>query len=1607
MRGAGAAAQGGVGEKWLKINQVVRDSKVAILGLQETHLVDEKREELNKLFNLSMKVYSTADPENPSGARGVAIAINKRLVNTEETSCHVVVPGRALHLTVKWSRQSNMVILVIYAPNDPQQNENFWDTIQNEIRARGLAKPEILMGDFNIVESPMDRYPQRPDQASAVEALQRVCLQWRLKDEWRARYHDERVYTYLQTATGSQSRIDRLYMNPRMAVNAVEWETMGPGFATDHQLVRCVLTNRDKPYIGHGRWRMHSMLLTDTEFCKQVKEKGMKLQEALNALGTRSASRNPQMLYASFKEDVRNIAKARAKERVPKIERKIAAMREDMKELNKTATESNGNAEAACKAALLQSEIVELEVKRFGSKRAAVAARDWLEGETISKYWMRLNKVSSTDETVYELARPGTDPTEYATRSDIMAEIAKTHYDEVQKDDDKPAPEEHRRAIDGVIEVIERSLTEAQRRDMSEGIEYSEVESAIQEAANGKAPGLDGLPSELWKEMITRYKSDKAKRRPAFNIVAAMRDVYNDIVDHGTAPGTDFAAGWICPIYKKSDKRQISNYRPITLLNADYKILTKVLANRLAEVAGDLIHPDQAGFVPGRKIHHQTKLTKMVIDYCEAEEVNGAIIALDQEKAYDKVDHDYLWKVLERLNFPPKFINTIKALYKDATSVVAVNGVLSDSFEIVRGMRQGDPMSCILFDLAIEPLAEALRKSTLRGIELPGAAGRLITTLFADDTTAYLHEQDSYSELKGILQKWCQAARAKFNVPKTEVIPVGSREYRDRVRETRRLSPEDEPIEDNIRIVPEGVAVRSLGAWIGNGVDDTVPWEPIIKKIRTNLDKWQSRRPTLRGKKLIVGLEVGSRTQYLTRVQTMPKSVEDRLEKIIRGFVWDGQKRPPVSLGTLQKKVEEGGIGLLDIKARNEAIDLMWVKEYLNLAPSRPKWAAIADALFARATDPTSRAAGHEALLNPFLQTWDASTHHKRNLPKDLARLITTAKKYDVRVTVRNPDEQIKGLMPGWYHIGNQPGSYKTNTVAGRCLRANHGVRTVADAGMVALRAHRSYHQPGGKHRNMPSCKCYDCTRDREVKGCDNPSRCVQAAQRLIERLRQIWKPTEERLSDGLTLRPTQKRENVVARREGTEVIFNPTVSERAPLAGIFRVFGLEDRAAIDEPATRPRRGFAVEEEALTAYTDGSAKEGGERGPRAGSGIYCGDGHALTTAVRLPSSLPQTNQAAEVFAVSVIAARAPPFAPLKIVSDSEYVIDGLTKELLTWEEQGWIGVENSAMFKDAAARLRARSARTSFQWVKGHSGVPGNEAADKLADEGAEMDANMATQLPPLPKKYLAKGARMTALTQGLAYRGIKDENPGEERLSTSRMVQRIIATVTELSGARMTEAKLWTSLRSPDVARKVGDFLWRCLHDSLRIGKFWRHIAGYEMRAACACCGTEESIEHILVDCDAEATQEIRRLTKAVVKKRTGRDTDLALGEILGATAVTYKGRVTDETQAGALDRFFRIVVTESAYLIWKIRCERTIDRKETPERWHSRKEAREKWYYTLNKRLMLDRTLTSNRFGRKAVSAEAVTKTWEGILNVERNEQEHWLKLKGVLVGRLEQHG
>lgn len=264
------------------------------------------------------------------------------------------------------------------------------------------------------------------------------------------------------------------------------------------------------------------------------------------------------------------------------------------------------------------------------------------------------------------------------------------------------------------------------------------------------------------------------------------------------------------------------------------------------------MHENQAGFIPGRVITDQIRLTQMILHYAEATEENGVIVALDQEKAYDKIAHDYLWLTLEKYGLPTSFINTIRSLYESAETLVIINGESSSTFRVTRGVRQGDPLSCLLFNIAIEPLTEMIRRSNLVGFQVDQLE-RTIVSLFADDTTVYLSENDNVGDLYAILQAWCTASGAKFNLEKTEVIPVRTKNYREQVIQTARTNHTSAPFNENIRIAREGQAIRILGAWVGNGIDELAVWSPIVEKIDSRLRRWDLKKPSIEGRKIIVG----------------------------------------------------------------------------------------------------------------------------------------------------------------------------------------------------------------------------------------------------------------------------------------------------------------------------------------------------------------------------------------------------------------------------------------------------------------------------------------------------------------------------------------------------------------------------------------------------------------------------------------------------------------------------------------------------------------------------------------------------------------------------------
>ncbi|KLO08570.1 hypothetical protein SCHPADRAFT_835136, partial [Schizopora paradoxa] len=185
------------------------------------------------------------------------------------------------------------------------------------------------------------------------------------------------------------------------------------------------------------------------------------------------------------------------------------------------------------------------------------------------------------------------------------------------------------------------------------------------------------------------------------------------------------------------------------------------------------------------------------------------------------------------------------------------------------------------------------------------------------------------------------------------------------------------------------------------------------------------------------------RTQYLTEVQGMPTSVEDRLVKRITNFMWKDSRQRPVSIETMYRPIHEGGLGLVDIRRRNEALGVKWLQRFLHFE-KRPKWTYIGDALIAKNSIKKEKGISNSVKSNIFLQTWKTNRGNKCALPQDLKDLFKTANKFGLLVDQIHVQATIAELMPIWYHIKAARQIRKlTRSKASICLRDVHSLRTV------------------------------------------------------------------------------------------------------------------------------------------------------------------------------------------------------------------------------------------------------------------------------------------------------------------------------------------------------------------------------------------------------------------------------------------------------------------------------------------------------------------------------------------------------------------------------------
>ncbi|KAL1747373.1 hypothetical protein HDZ31DRAFT_31981 [Schizophyllum fasciatum] len=328
------------------------------------------------------------------------------------------------------------------------------------------------------------------------------------------------------------------------------------------------------------------------------------------------------------------------------------------------------------------------------------------------------------------------------------------------------------------------------------------------------------------------------------------------------------------------------------------------------------------------------------------------------------------------------------------------------------------------------------------------------------------------------------------------------------------------------------------------------------------------------------------------------------------------------------------------------------------------------------------------------------------------------------------------------------------------------------------------------------------------------------------------------------------------------------------------------------------------------------------------------------------------------------------------------IVEALTRDLQKHDDEGWMNFPNRPQIQALVAKMRSRSGRTALRCPK--RGERGAEEAGNAARAGLGEEVWKHHVIAVDPHKV--RGASLHKMSQKKIYAYLRDSAKPGVRKQTAPNLQKVKQAVQEATKARVSDRQVWRSLGRKAISRNVRQFLYKMMHDAHRCGRHWEDIPNCEERVYCHHCSNEnerieESMEHILTECEAPGRREIWAEAERLCSSSTIPWHGAHVGAILGCAAMP----VVDEEGAvreGAT-RFYQIaVMSESAYLIWRVRNERVIQNENDPARYAGENELKEKLHAQLRRRRTIDRALTdSRRFGPKAIPPELACDTWKDI--------------------------
>ena len=488
----------------------------------------------------------------------------------------------------------------------------------------------------------------------------------------------------------------------------------------------------------------------------------------------------------------------------------------------------------------------------------------WVEeGEKNTKYFLNLEKRNFNNKYIRKLISK--DNQEITSLKDIINEEVRFYQDlYTSKINDKNVQNEEQYFLE---KNKLPGLSDIDKIMCDEPLTMEEITKALKLLPNNKSPGSDGFTTNFYKFFWIDIKD-------------LLFDSFKYSFAHGTL-SNEQKRGVLNLIPKpQKDLRYLSNWRPVSLLQTDYKILTKTLALRLQNVLPNIINIDQVGYIPNRYIGKNIRTIKDIMTYSLSHKIPGFIALIDFQKAFDSIEWHFMFKCLSHFNFGNNFIQWIKLLYTDISSCVGNNGFYSNYFKLSRGIIQGCPISALLFLLVAEVIAIHIRdNSEIKGIKVGDSEVKI--KMLADDTTLLLEDLSSVTLAIKDFDKFSKCSGLNLNLQKTENIPIGSNIHKQIGKTVYGIKLKEGPF-------------KTLGIWFSNNDIEMkdLNFNERIGKMKKQLDIWRSRNLSLKGKITIMKSLILPQILFLFKLIFVPKNVLDQIDDLF--FIFCG-------MGNLQR----------------------------------------------------------------------------------------------------------------------------------------------------------------------------------------------------------------------------------------------------------------------------------------------------------------------------------------------------------------------------------------------------------------------------------------------------------------------------------------------------------------------------------------------------------------------------------------------------------------------------------------------------------------------------------------------------------------------------------